>query len=765
MLVVLGCLLLAACGGGGGGGSGSDGSANASMSLSLQNVSVSATTTQQAPTATVQVYVANLGLSTKVYIAPKYTDNGIVGASVDTGGTLPAPVSIQFKSPASLGPGTYNDTVTIYVCFDSACSHPVNDSPQTVQVQYTITKSPFTVTSLSPTSAYVGTQGFTLTVNGVAFTQASSVLWNGNSIPTTYISSSQLAAQVPATDITATGQVSVTVSDPTYGTSNAETLVINPSPLVLTALSPASINAGSPAFTLTLTGTSFTSQSQVIWNGNPQITTYVSATQLTAQIPAADITAPGSVDVSVQDPVYGDSNSETFAITVPTLALASVSPTTVTAGGPAFMVTALGAAFTGTSVIKWNGTALATTLISSTEVVAQVPASDIAATGTASITVSDPNSPPGTTNAQTVTVVPPSIDATAFQMNAAHTGAVAFKSVSFPSSPAWSVNVGGTPSYALIGDGLVIVTVELSSGSSEVLALDQATGATAWGPILLGGAATAAYDDGRVFVVSGENIAVLEALDAHTGAVVWSTNLSGRAVFTGLPVAADGTVYVQSEGSINAVDETSGAILWEQGAVGGTNGTPAVTADGVYSGYYCQATDLRPATGEVVWTVTSGCSGGGGGIPAVANGLAYTNNGATGFGGSILNAESGANAGTYSADTPPALTATMGYFLQSGTLRGVALANNTVKWSFSGDGGLNSAPVAVNQYVFIGSSSGNLYALDGTTGTQVWSVNPGPVVNTTVNAAVPFSGLAAGDGLLIVPTGTAVTAYLLSTNP
>ena len=68
------------------------------------------------------------------------------------------------------------------------------------------------------------------------------------------------------------------------------------------------------------------------------------------------------------------------------------------------------------------------------------------------------------------------------QMNAAHTGAVTFKNVALPSSSAWSVDVGGTASYALIVGGQVFVTV-LVNGNSQLVALNATTGATVWGPI------------------------------------------------------------------------------------------------------------------------------------------------------------------------------------------------------------------------------------------------------------------------------------------
>ena len=84
--------------------------------------------------------------------------------------------------------------------------------------------------------------------------------------------------------------------------------------------------------------------------------------------------------------------------------------------------------------------------------------------------------------------------------------------------------------------------------------------------------------------------------------------------------------------------------------------------------------------------------------------------------------------------------------------------------SFAGDGTLTGAPIVVNQYVFIGSTSGNLYALDTATGSQVWTQALGAQVDAGVTG-IPYSGLAAGDGLLVVPSGTKVIAYTLSTNP
>jgi hypothetical protein len=69
---------------------------------------------------------------------------------------------------------------------------------------------------------------FTLTVNGDHFVKSSTVLWNNVPRPTTYLSSIQLTAQIPASDVMHTGNANVEVSNPAPcgGISNAQRFTI-----------------------------------------------------------------------------------------------------------------------------------------------------------------------------------------------------------------------------------------------------------------------------------------------------------------------------------------------------------------------------------------------------------------------------------------------------------------------------------------------------------------------------------------------------------
>src|SRR5215469_1930172 len=64
------------------------------------------------------------------------------------------------------------------------------------------------------------------------------------------------------------------------------------------------------------------------------------------------------------------------------LALSATAP-----GGPAFTLTVNGTGFVSGATVNWNGAALTTTFVSSSQVTAAVPAADIASPGTAEITV------------------------------------------------------------------------------------------------------------------------------------------------------------------------------------------------------------------------------------------------------------------------------------------------------------------------------------------------------------------------------------------
>ena len=100
----------------------------------------------------------------------------------------------------------------------------------------------------------------------------------------------------------------------------------------------------------------------------------------------------------VTDTPFGDRS--------PAPSLASLLPNTVAAGAPGFLLTASGANFVSSSVIQWNGSSRPTNFVSRTQLRATISASDIAAAGTARVTVLNPPPGGGASNALTLTIVP-----------------------------------------------------------------------------------------------------------------------------------------------------------------------------------------------------------------------------------------------------------------------------------------------------------------------------------------------------------------------
>src|SRR5437870_12221129 len=64
----------------------------------------------------------------------------------------------------------------------------------------------------------------------------------------------------------------------------------------------------------------------------------------------------------------------------------------------------MGSGFSATSVVQWNGTALATSFLDNSHLTAIIPTADLADEGTANVTVFNPMPGGGTTSAITFTI-------------------------------------------------------------------------------------------------------------------------------------------------------------------------------------------------------------------------------------------------------------------------------------------------------------------------------------------------------------------------
>jgi hypothetical protein len=253
------------------------------------------------------------------------------------------------------------------------------------------------ILSLTPNSAEVGDDAFTLEVSGTLFDQDTVVRWEGSDRDTTFVSYTSLTAEISASDIADGGEFDVTVFNPSPsgGLSNPEVFTVNNPVPTLIGMSPSSRIAGSVAFTLTISGTNFENNSTVQLDGSDRDTTFVSGASLTAEISASDITDEGTVNVTVFNPAPGGGESDalTFTVNNPAPALSNISPSGAIEGGISFTLTVCGSNFVDDSVVKWASVSKTTTYVSPTELTAAIPDTNIALANNYAVTVF--NSSPG----------------------------------------------------------------------------------------------------------------------------------------------------------------------------------------------------------------------------------------------------------------------------------------------------------------------------------------------------------------------------------
>ena len=284
----------------------------------------------------------------------------------------------------------------------------MNGSAQGVGYIFQALNSRPHLTSLVPNNTDAGGPAFTLTVNGSNFVPTTVVNWNGSPRSTTYVSSTEVQAAILASDISVPGKFQVTTTNPPPGGGTSSALIFtvnNPVPFIQ-SIKPNSAIAGGPAFTLTVTGSNFVTNSKVQWNGGDLSTTYVSNSELTAQVPAHAIESAGTVPITVFNPAPGGgtSNQVTFTIDNAVPTLTELIPSSIRAGSPAFNLTIEGTGFASNAQAYWNGSARQTTYQSSQKLKVAILASDVQTPGTAQVTVSNPAPGGGTSNYLTFTI-------------------------------------------------------------------------------------------------------------------------------------------------------------------------------------------------------------------------------------------------------------------------------------------------------------------------------------------------------------------------
>ena len=208
------------------------------------------------------------------------------------------------------------------------------------------------ITSFSPTTGKVGGS---VVISGNGFTGATDVQFNGVPAPFAIDSDTQISATVPNGALMG----KITVVAPGGTVVSVATFKVQPN---ITGFSPASGPVGT---TVVITGTAFTGATVVSFNAIPATFTVDSYSQITATVPCCG--ASGKIKVTTP----GGNGSSSTNFKVP----ASISSFTPGSGPVGTTVVITGVAFTGTTVVAFNGIVATTFNVDSdTQITVVVPA-------------------------------------------------------------------------------------------------------------------------------------------------------------------------------------------------------------------------------------------------------------------------------------------------------------------------------------------------------------------------------------------------------
>jgi len=266
------------------------------------------------------------------------------------------------------------------------------------------------MTNVFPSNATAGSQGFTMFITGADFISDSRgvtfAYWNGSARSTVLnAQTGELEVQILASDLAISGIATITVANPSPGGSCADPggtcgnngfqVVMpqagNPS---ISSFSPPSAQVGGMEFTLTINGSNFAAGDVVVWNSEQHPAVFVSQNKMTVDIVSTELVTAGLVGVAVSLPnLITSSTTVDYPIVGPsssTPSVGSITPSTIAAGNTDFQMVVKGSNFAANAFVEWNNVPLATAFINGSQIVALVPAADVASKGMANVTVTNP---------------------------------------------------------------------------------------------------------------------------------------------------------------------------------------------------------------------------------------------------------------------------------------------------------------------------------------------------------------------------------------
>jgi len=284
------------------------------------------------------------------------------------------------------------------------------------------------MTNLFPSNVTAGSQRFTVFVTGNDFISDSQgvtfAYWNGSARSTTLdAQTGELAVVILPSDVAVPGMATITVANPlpggscdqsggSCGNNTFNIFMAQPGGPVISSFNPVSVQAGAMPSTLEIDGSNFAAGDVVIFNAQQRPATFVTQNKITVALTAGDVANAGLIGVAVSQPgQIVASPTVDFPIVggnSGTPSIGSLTPSTVVAGSADFQVTIKGSGFASNAVAEWNGSPVATSFQSKSQLVALISTADVATSGNVNVTVTNPTTVAtpggGTSGASTFTV-------------------------------------------------------------------------------------------------------------------------------------------------------------------------------------------------------------------------------------------------------------------------------------------------------------------------------------------------------------------------
>ena len=242
------------------------------------------------------------------------------------------------------------------------------------------------VSSAVATQTAVGT-GFALDVKGAGFVAGSTLQVNGATVAATLVSTTELKASI--TVASGTASVPVVVTNPDPGGSGTTGAVVAVEVVSIAGANQVRLG-GTQQFTASVSGVS---GATVTWQvngvtGGAAGTGTISTTGL--YTPPAAIPTPNAVTITAVNGAAAGSSATVSAAVVNPLPVVTSALATQTATGSAYSLDVLGTGFVSGSAILVNGSAVATTFLSATELKAAITVTAGIATVPVAVTNPDP---------------------------------------------------------------------------------------------------------------------------------------------------------------------------------------------------------------------------------------------------------------------------------------------------------------------------------------------------------------------------------------